>query len=199
MNHTHRSPRAHAALLSAGLLCGAALAACGGSTSPATTSGGRVSTNPATTSGGGPVLPVASNPIVNSSTVQALRIDSVIVENNVDAAGNVADDHLEIALTNTGTTTLTTFEVFYTFTDPTTNVTENYYTALPADFTIPAGGQHIIHFDNSGAPDHFAVNDYSLYYTDTNALDVAVTVSAVNSAVQTATVHKDAGGAETAD
>ena len=35
---------------------------------------------------------------------QALTIDSVLVENNVDAAGKDADDHLEIAVTNIGTT-----------------------------------------------------------------------------------------------
>lgn len=73
------------------------------------------------------MLPVAANPITNTSTVQALTIDSVLVENNVGNTGKAARDHLEIALTNTGTAELTAFEVCYTFTDPTTNVTENYY------------------------------------------------------------------------
>ena len=57
----------------------------------------------------------------------------------------------------------------------------------------------MIHFDNTGAPDHFAVNDFSLYATSANALDVTVEVSAADAAVQTASVQKDAGGAETAD
>ena len=192
---TPTSRRLRAGLLAAGLLAGGtALAACGGSSNSGSTA--TVAANP---TAGGAVLPVIDNPIVNPSTVQALRIDSVLVENNVDAAGAVTDDHLEIALTNNGTATLTAFEVFYTFTDPTTNITENYYAALPDGFTIPAGGQRIVHFDNTGAPDHFAVNDFSLYYTDTNAIDVTVTVSAADSAVQTVTVQKDAGGAETAD
>lgn len=171
------------------LIASFALAGCGGSSNPTSTG------NPAT----GQVLPVASNPIVNTSTIQALNIDTVLVENNVDAAGAPADDHLEIALSNTGSVELTAFEVFYTFTDPTTNITENYYAKLPADFTIPAGGQRIAHFDNSGQPDHFAVNVYSLYYTDTNAMNVTVVVSATGGAIQTATVQKDAGGTETAD
>ena len=193
--HTHHPKRLRAALLTAALLAGgSALAACGGSTSTSAPT-----TQTAATPTGGPVLPVADNPISNASTVQALKIDSVLVENNVDSAGKAANDHLEIALTNTGTTELTAFEIFYTFTDPTTNVTENYYAKLPADFTIPAGGQRTAHFDNTGAPDHFPVNEFSLYYTDTNALDVSVTVSATDAAIQTTTLQKDAGGAEAAD
>jgi len=224
--NTRRTKRLRAALLTAGFLAGGgALAACGSSSTstPTTQAGtttsasGSTASNTADTTGattavppassdggttaaaGGPVLPVAANPITNASTLQALKIDSVLVENNVDSTGKAASDHLEIALTNTGTTELTAFEVFYTFTDPTTNVTENYYAKLPADFTIPAGGQRIAHFDNTSAPDHFPVNEFSLYYTDTNALDVTVTVSATDTATQTTTLQKDAGGPETAD
>jgi len=223
--NTRHTKRLRAGLLAAGLLAGGgALAACGSSStstpttqaatttadgstpsSTADTTGGTTAVPPAgtdpgsTAPSGGPVLPVAANPIRNTSTVQALKIDSVLVENNVDSTGKAASDHLEIALTNTGTTELTAFEVFYTFTDPTTNVTESYYAKLPADFTIPAGGQRTAHFDNTSAPDHFPVNEFSLYYTDTNALDVTVTVSATDTATQTTTLQKDAGGPETAD
>ena len=45
----------------------------------------------------------------------------------------------------------------------------------------------------------FPVNEFSLYSTDTNALNVTVTVSAADAAIQTITVKKDAGGPETAD
>ena len=227
MNTTtnHLSKRLRAGLLTVGILAGSgALAACGGSSSPTPTTqataspaGGSTALNTADTTGatmavpptgsdggttaaaGGLVLPVADNPIANASAVQALKVDSVLVENNVDSSGKAASDHLEIALTNTGTGELTAFEVFYSFTDPTTSVTENYYAKLPAEFTIPAGGQRIAHFDNTGAPDHFPVNEFSLYYTDTNALDVSVTVSATDAAIQTTTLQKDAGGAEAAD
>ncbi len=196
MNHanSYLNKRFRAGALVAGLLVGsAALAACGGNSS----------SNPvpstAATATGSPVLPVTSNPISNDSTVQALTIDSVLVENNVDAAGKAVTDHLEIALTNTGTAELIGFEAYYTFTDATTDTTESYYARLPDSFTIPAGGKRIAHFDNTGAVDHFPVSDFSLYYTDINPLEVTVTVSATDTAAQTVTVQKDAGGAEAAD
>ncbi|MCW2845380.1 MAG: hypothetical protein JWN22_3296 [Nocardioides sp.] len=193
--------RARGAVLGAGLLTAAAiLTGCSGSATPSNTpsvaQGAGSTASPAADS---PVLPVKTNPITNNSAVQALQIDSVLVENNVDSAGKATSDHLEIALTNTGAADLTAFEVYYAFDDPKTAVTESYYAKLPDTFTIAAGGQRVAHFDNTGATDHFAVNDFSLYYTDTNALDVTVEVSAVDTATQTALIKKDAGGAETAD
>lgn len=193
MRPTTRNPttwRIAAVALAAGI----ALAACGGSS--ANTSSGDA---PAGTSTGrsSQVLPVTDNPITNTSTVEALKIDSVLVENNVDpTTGKDAADHLEIALSNTGSSALSNVEVFSTFTDPTAGTAESYYTRLPGSFTIPAGGSRIVHFDDTGAADHFPVNKYSLYATSTNALDVSVTVSADGVAVQTATVQRDAGGAE---
>lgn len=177
-------------------VAGVALAGCGATTSsPAPDTGGGSSTGAASQ-----VLPVTQNPIANASTVQALTIDSVLVENNVDpTTGATTDDHLEIVLSNTGATELSGFEVFYTFTDPTANTTESYYLMLPDSFTIPAGGQRVANFDNTGAADHFPVNTFSLYYLSTNALEVSVNVSATDAAVQTTTVMKDAGGPETAD
>ena len=181
------------------LVAGVALAACGGSSSTKPVTGA----TPTTTANGAPgnseVLPVKDNPITNTSTTQALRIDSVLVENNVDAKGKATDDHLEIALTNTGSTVLTGVEVFYTFTDPTANLSESYYTKLPDAFSIPAGASRVVHFDNTGAPDHFPSNDFSLYKTSVNKLDVEIIVSAQGAAVQTVKLAKDAGGAETPD
>lgn len=99
---------------------------------------------------------------------------------------------------NTSANDLTGFEVYYSFADPTDKATEGYYAKLPSSFTVRAGGTRVVHFDNSGAVDHFPVNKYSLYSTSKNALDVTVTVSAADVAVQTVTVKKDAGGAENA-
>ena len=168
-----------------------ALAACGsggsGSASGPATSRAPSTTASGATTPGGDVLPVTKNPIDNPSTTPGLSIGEVLVENNVDTAGTPVDDHLEIALSNSGSTELSGFEVFTTFTDPTAGTSESYYAALPADFTIPAGGSRVIHFDNTGAPDHFPVNDYSLYYSSVNALDVEVQVSAQGAAVQTPT------------
>lgn len=196
MNTHNRRIRA----LPIGLALAAALTlgACSSSSNSTTaTSAGSANSAPAGSSS--PVLPVTDNPITNNATAQTLTIDSVLVENNEDGDGNAVDDHLEIALTNTGADPLTGFEIFYTFTDTTTNATESYYAALPDTFTIAPGASRVAHFDNTGAADHFPTNDYSLYKTSPNAQEVTVEVSARGAAVQTATVQKDAGGAEEAD
>jgi len=186
-------------------VAGVALTGCGGTSStpvatPAGTATGAVGSPTTGATDSSVVLPVTSNPINNAATAKTLKIESVLVENNVNPAdGSTVDDHLEIALQNTGQKTLAGFEVFYTFSDPTAGTAESYYAKLPKSFTIPAGESRIVHFDNTGATDHFAANPYSLYSTSKNAVDVTVVVSATNAAVQTATVQKDAGGAEQAD
>lgn len=177
-----------------------ALTACGGAvassgSAPAAGSGNK----PAAAAASGRVLPVTSNPIANSATAPTLTIDSVLVENNVDAMGKAVDDHLEVVLANSGTAPLTGLEFFYTFTDPTAKTSESYYAQLPADVSVPAGGTYAVNFDNSGAAGSVPVNDFSLYATSQNALDVEVVASATGAAVTTATVQKDAGGAEAAD
>jgi hypothetical protein len=174
---------------------GLLLAGCSsGTTTPASTSAG------SQTSASAQVLPVAEDPITNSSTEPGLTISSVLVENNVNPDTNKdAADHLEIALENALTTPLSGVEVFYTIDDPTTGESESYYTDLGPDFSIPAGGERTVHFDDTGAPDHYPVNAYSLYATSTDALTITVEVSAGGVAVQTATVNKDAGGAENPD
>jgi len=195
-------------LLAAG--CGASSAVSPASPTTTSTAGATVpnsaDSSPPSASGSGsasslsPVLPIASDPIDNASTVDALQIDSVIVENNVDpATGKTAPDHLEVALSNVGTAELLNIEIYYTFTDTTAGISEGYYTKLPDTFSIPVGGSRVAHFDNSGQPDHFPVNQYSLYYNSTNGLDVEVTVSVPGAAVRTSSVKKDPGGAETAD
>ena len=205
MTTNPRSGRRRHATRSAGITATAVaavlLTGCGGSSTPGTASGqSTISTIAGDATGTSQVLPVTDNPITNDATAQTLKIDSVLVENNVDPdTGKAVDDHLEIAVSNTGTTELGGVEVFTTFKDPTAQQSESYYTKLPADFTIPAGGSRTVHFDNSGAIDHFPANKYSLYSTSTNAMDVTVMVSATGAAVQTATVKKDPGGAENPD
>ncbi len=175
-------------LAAVALVAGIGLAGCSSSSSPgngasatsATSSPGNgASATSATAGATSQVLPVKANPIKNTSTVKALEISSVLVENNVDPkTKKTTDDHLEVALRNTGTTDLTNVEVFYTFTDTKTNDTESYYLKLPSTFIIPASGTRIAHFDNTGATDHFPVNKYSLYATSKNPQKVAVIVSA---------------------
>lgn len=197
MNRHHTVIRAIGGLAVVGL----ALTACGGgatSASPATGSG--TSTTSPAAGNSSQVLPVAANPITNTSTAPGLTIKSVLVENNEDpATKKVVADHLEIALQNSSTATLSGFEVYYTFTDRKTKDTEGYYADLGPDFTIPAGSSRIVHFDQTGSVDHFPDNNYSLYHESKNALDVTVQVSAKGVAVADASVKKDAGGPENPD
>jgi hypothetical protein len=199
---TSRRSRHGLSVTAAVTLAASVLVGCGGgsATTPAPPPADSTGGGNAPVGGGAAVLPVDSNPIINTATAPGLVIDSVLVENNVNpATGKDAPDHLEIALSNTSSAELSGFEIYYTFTDPKTGVIENYYAKLPADFTVAAGAKRVAHFDDTGAPDHFAVNKFSLYSTDLNALEVSVTVSANGVAVQTTTLKKDEGGAETAD
>jgi len=147
----------------------------------------------------GPVLPVASNPISNTSTEPGLKIEKVLVEDNVNpATGKDAADHLEIALRNESDKEMSGFEVYYQITDLTTDAKEGYYSKLEW-FTIPAGGERVVHFDDTGEPDHYPDNKFSLYHLSRNAMQFDVTVSASGFAPQTASVKKDAGGDENPD
>ncbi|MCA9911952.1 MAG: hypothetical protein KC496_01325 [Anaerolineae bacterium] len=138
------------------------------------------------------------NPINENSTTVGFTIDNILVENNQNADGSDAPDHLELTVTNTTTVDITNFDVYYTITDTTTSVVQSYYRTLPG-FTLAAGETGTIHFDNSGEAGHFSVNPNSAYYTDTNELVFEVTLHAEGFAPQTINVTKDAGGAEAPD
>ena len=178
---------------------------CGGggtpsaSSTPASTTTTPTTTAPAaTTPSGGTaqVLPVAANPISNNSAAAGLTISKVLVENNVAAdTGKAVGDHLEIALKNTSTKPLDQIAIYYKITDKAKATSEGYYTKLDG-VAIAPGATRVVHFDSTGASDHYPVNKYSLYYTDKNALVVDVTASSPNVKVATFSVKKGAGGAE---
>lgn len=173
-----------------------AIAGCGGSSGSGSPSGsaGPGASPPASATK--QILPVADNPITNSSTAPGLRITKVLVENNVSAdTGKAVDDHLEVALKNSTSKPLDGLSVYYKITDPKTKDTEGYFTKLEK-FTVPSGSTRVAHFDNTGATDHYPTNKFSLYYTDKNALVVDVTASSPNVKPATFTVKKDSGGAE---
>ena len=138
----------------------------------------------------------ADNPIQETSAQAGFKVNSILVENNVNPTGGDAPDHLELSLTNTDSTDLANFDVYYTITDLTTNEMQAYYRTLP-DFTLKAGETKVLHFDNTGALDHFSANPNSMYYTDPNQLQVEATLHAIGFAPQTASVKKDASDAET--
>lgn len=185
--------------LTAGVaLAAVALAGCGGAAS-GTAAGGQPPAAAGAGAAAGAVLPTSTNPIHNTATASTLKVDKVLVENNVDAAGRPTNDHLEVHLSNTGSTPLRGLEFFYTFTDTKTNQSESYYAKLPADQSVPAGGSRTVNFDNSGNPGSVPVNKYSLYATSKDALKVTVMISAQGAAPVTTIVDKAAGGAETGD
>jgi len=198
MKHPRRTI---APALAAITLTVAVASGCGGSGTPSASSTptDTTTTTPTTTnssSGSTQVLPVAKNPISNSSTAAGLTITKVLVENNVSAeTGKAVDDHLEIALKNTSTKPLDKIAIYYKITDKAKGTTEGYYTKLNG-LTIDPGTTSVVHFDNTGVAYHYPVNKYSLYYTDKNALVVGVTASSPTVKVATFTVNKDAGGAE---
>ncbi|MCB0040437.1 MAG: hypothetical protein KDE23_12200 [Caldilinea sp.] len=138
----------------------------------------------------------ADNPIQETSTQAGLKINSVLVENNVDATGGGAPDHLELQVTNTGATEMTNFDVYYSTTDLVTNVVQATYRTLPG-FSLQPGETKSLHFDNTSTPDHFSVNPNGMYYIDANQLQVDVMLHAAGFAPQTASVKKDASDAET--
>ena len=140
-----------------------------------------------------------TNPIKADGAGAPFTIKEVLVENNYDyAARKDATDHLELQVVNPTGADMSGFSVYYTIKDKDTSDTEAYYKVL-SGFTVPAGGDARIHFDDSGLPGHFRANPNSIYVTSQNAKLFAVEVKAEGYQPVTVEIQKDAGGAETAD
>lgn len=135
------------------------------------------------------------NPIKESSTTKGFTIKSILAENNVDAHGSPAPDHLEFKLANNTPKDISNFDIYYTFTDAGGGPAEGYYRTLPG-FTLKAGESKSLHLDNSGQPDHYSWNPNSLFYHNPNKLKIDVVLHAKGYAPQTASVTKDPIGAE---
>jgi len=145
------------------------------------------------------VLPVDKNPITNTSTDAFLEVTYAALEDNVDpATGGAVNDCLELTLSNTGPDPLTDIEVYYEFTDVTTAKHEAYHQPLDG-LEIPAGGEQTVYFDNKTGPGHYPENEFSIYRSSANQVDVAVQASAVGAKIATATASKEAGTGEEAD
>lgn len=137
----------------------------------------------------------ADNPIQESSTTTGFAIDSILAENNVDAHGNIAPDHLELKVTNATQKDISNFDIYYTFTDAGAGPVQGYYRTLP-DFTLKAGESRTLHLDDSGQPDHFSWNPNSLFFHNPDKMTIDVVLHAQGYAPQTASVTKDPIGAE---
>ena len=147
----------------------------------------------------GTVLPVESNPITNTSTNPVLEVTYAALEDNVDpGSGNPVDDCLELTLRNPGTEPLTDVEVYYEMTDVTTGQQEGYHQELDG-LEIPPGGEETVFFDNQTGPGHYPENEFSIYRSSTNQVDVTIQVSAPGAKIATATASKEAGTGEEED
>ncbi len=135
------------------------------------------------------------NPIKNASIKPGIKIASVMVENNVDAAGNAVSDHLQFTVNNLTNKALSNLETYYTITDAANGKKEGYYKPL-AGITIPARGNVTIHFDNQSGYGHFPANTHGIYGTALDQLKFWIEVSAPGYAVATAHATKAPGGAE---
>ena len=145
------------------------------------------------------IVPVAENPIVNTSEVAGISITSAMVQDNVDPVTRKAiTDRLLVAVMNMGSTPATGFEIFYSMTDSVTKATENYYLPLTG-FEVKAGGTGYLDFDGKTGVGHFPENKFSLYRSSTNEVKFNIQLSANGYKVATATAVKDKGTGEKVD
>ena len=188
-----------AAAVAAVALGALAVAGCGSQQSGSTSSTAPSSApSAAASAAGGPVLPVSSDPIVNTSTKPGLEITGIMVENNVDPVTKKdLSDRLQMTLVNSSSATMTDLEAYYTMTDSTTNKSESYYQKLTG-LTIAPGAIQTIYFDTDSGPGHYPENIYSLYRTSPNEVVIDVKVSAPGFAPATAQVKKAVGTGEKA-
>lgn len=126
-------------------------------------------------------------------------IAEALVENNYDLVKKAdATDHLELLIKNSGTTDLTGFSIYFAVKDSDTGTTEGTFRKLDA-FTVPAGGEARIHFDDGSVPGHFRANPNSIYVTSQAAKTFSIAVQADGFAPVMVEIAKDKGGAEQAD
>ena len=139
------------------------------------------------------------NPIAATGDAAPFAIAEALVENNYDPVAKAdADDHLELLVTNAGTTDLSGFSIYYAITDLDSGAVEATFRALDG-FNVPAGGEARIHFDTGTTTGHFRANPNSIYITTEAAKTVLVTLAADGFAPVTVEIAKDAGGPEEAD
>ncbi len=141
----------------------------------------------------------APNPIDLTGAPAPFVISELLVENNVEpGTSTAAPDHLEIAVTNSGSTDLTGFSLYYSFTDQDSGKVESVFRKLDG-FSVPAGGEARIQFDEGTVAGHFRANPNSIYITSQAGKVVDVMLKLDGFAPVTAQVMKDKGGAEAAD
>ena len=139
------------------------------------------------------------NPLDMTGAPAPFAIKEALVENNYDyAAKTNATDHFELLVTNSGSTALTAFSIYYSTTDADTGKVEGTFRKLDG-FSVPAGGEARIHLDDGTVAGHFRANPNSIYITSQAAKTVTFVLKADGFAPVSVDVAKDKGGAEKAD
>ena len=139
------------------------------------------------------------NPITMTGAAAPFAINEAIVENNYDPVAKAdATDHLELLVTNPGTTPLTWFQIYYSITDIDSGKVEGTLRKLDG-FEVPAGGEARLHLDDAAIAGHFRTNPNGIYVTSQAAKTFSVTLAMDGFAPVTVEIAKDAGGAEAAD
>ena len=140
-----------------------------------------------------------ANPIDMTGAAAPFAIKEALVENNYDyAAKKDATDHLELLVSNSGSTDLAGFSIYYMIKDADTGKVEGTFRKLDG-FTVPAGAEARIHFDDGIVAGHFRANPNSIYITSQAAKTISVVLKANGFAPVTVDIAKDKGGAEAAD
>lgn len=139
------------------------------------------------------------NPMKMDGPAAPFTIAEALVENNYDLVKKAdATDHLELSIKNGGATDLTGFSIYFSIKDADTGTTEGTFRKLDG-FTVPAGGEARIHFDDGSVPGHFRANPNSIYVTSQAAKAFNISVQADGFAPVMVEIAKDKGGAEQAD
>jgi hypothetical protein len=194
MKHSSKS----LAVLGAAVLV-ATLAACSAPTAASPSASSATDAATASSADSNIVLPVDANPIANQAAHPDLAVVSAAVEDLVDpSTGQAIDDRLMLTLKNNGSSDLSNLEVYYTMTDAVTGASESYYQAL-TDFTLAAGAEDYVYFDNKTDLGHFPENQFSLFRSSVNQVDFTIMVSADQSGIAQATTFKSEGTGEKVD
>ena len=174
------------------------LSACQSSTPVKSGAGASSTPTPSSTqsSGASQTLPIASNPIVNTATAPLLQVTYAAAENNVEPNTKAAiSDRLELTVKNLSAKPLSGLEIYYEMTDIVTKAKEGYYQKLTG-LVIGANQSTTIYFDGKPQPGHYPENQFSLYRTSPNEVDIKIWVSAKDSKIAHATAVKSVGTGE---
>lgn len=140
-----------------------------------------------------------ANPLDMTGAPATFAIKEALVENNYDyAAKKDATDHLELLVTNSGSTALSGFSIYYSIKDAETGKVEGTFRKLDG-FSVPAGGEARIHLDDGAVAGQFRANPNSIYITSQAAKTITFVLKADGFVPVSVDVAKDKGGAEAAD